>query len=485
VEKNRALFQSIQLRLAAMLVVLSILVTTILVVYFIMATKYNFQGQENLYQILSLLLIILLGLFILGTSWWLSKVFTRPLSDLLSSAKRIAGGDRTHRAQIKTQDEIGQLATYMNNLMNQLDAVSAEMRDAAQLDSNEAKKRSYYLEAAAEVGKAASSILETDELIQTVVNLIRKRFNLYYVGLYLLSSSKETATISAGTGDAGKKLVRQGHKIQVGEGLIGWCIANNQARIIQEAGENLDPLAAHELPKTSSEVALPLRSRNQVIGALTVQSEFPGAFDEDILTALETMAGLVAVAIDNSLLFSQSQESLEALHKANRRMTKKAWQDLLEELPTKGVYCDHNGVRSLNINSDFAEQAMAQTHELRLPIEVRGQKIGNIAVHRSTGTSDWTEDEIKLIQKLNDQLSIALESARLYSESQLRAERERLAGEITAKLRTSNDPGTILRTAVQELRLAIQADKAQALMLDPTRKEERFPAGGNGSGSET
>jgi len=65
---------------------------------------------------------------------------------------------------------------------------------------------------------------------------------------------------------------------------------------------------------------------------------------------------------------------------------------------------------------------------------------------------------------LVEQLNTALDSARLYQETRRRAERERLAGEITAKLRATNDPQVILQTAIQELRQALGAARTQALL---------------------
>jgi GAF domain-containing protein/HAMP domain-containing protein len=460
------------------------LATAFILIYLYTTRVLNFLGEGNLFLYLSITSVALLIALIAGTSWWLNKVLKKPITDLLRSAKRIASGDRSFRAPVESHDEIGELAKTFNELIDQFDADANEMRDVAQLESNEAKKRSYYLEAAAKVGQAASSILDTDELIQTVVNLIQERFNLYYVGLFLLGNSKESAVLHAGTGDAGRKMVQRGHQITVGEGMIGWCIANAQTRIAQEAEDDTRRLATEELPKTRSEAALPLRSRNQVIGALTVQSEYPRAFDEDTLIALETMAGLVAVAIDNSILFEQSQEALETMRKAYRLTTRKAWQELLEERPSIGVYCDKDGVRSINGLNPLAATDKNHLPELCLPIQIRGHQIGNIAVHKPSGSSEWTEDEIRLIQKLTDQLSIALDSARLYKDSQMRAERERLAREITAKLRASNDPGTILRTAVQELRLAIQADKVQVLMKPTIRQGQSITKDDNGHGSK-
>lgn len=479
-DNKRPLSQRLNIKLALMIVLLSIFISAVIVVYNYTTTALNITARGYLFLFNSLFFAILVFV-IFGASWWISNVFARPLTNLISSVEKITNGDQTHRIQVNSADDIGQLGKTINHLVNQMDASSAEVRDAAQIESNEAIKRSYYLAAAAKVGQAASSILETDELVQTIVDLIQDQFNLYYVGLFLLEGSGEFVVLRAGTGQAGRKMIQRGHSLKVGEGMIGWCITNAQTRIAQEVEGDGHRLATKELPKTRSEVALPLRSRNEVIGALTVQSEHSGTFDQDTLTALETMAGLVAVAIDNSILYSQSQEALASTRRAYRQLTMKAWGDFLNESPNQGVYCDRNGVRSIGTDTTLPMEKNDPAPRYVLPILVRDTKIGEIMAHKSVEDADWSQDEMQLVQKLTEQLSIALESARLYKESQLRADRERLAGEITAKIRASNDPGTILRTAVRELRLALQVDKAQVLIRPKGSANEEFKAGSNGN----
>ncbi|NIV38224.1 MAG: hypothetical protein GWN58_55050, partial [Anaerolineae bacterium] len=81
-------------------------------------------------------------------------------------------------------------------------------------------RRTAYLEATADVGRAASSILETGQLIEEVVELIRERFDLYYVGLFEVDPGREWAILRAGTGAAGRAMLARGHRIRVGDGMI-------------------------------------------------------------------------------------------------------------------------------------------------------------------------------------------------------------------------------------------------------------------------
>lgn len=339
------------------------------------------------------------------------------------------------------------------------------------------KQRSDYLEAAIEVGRAAASILESDELIRKVVQLIQAHFNLYYVGLFLVDPDGEWAILKAGTGEAGKALQEREHRIRIGDGMVGWSIENAKPRIAVQVKDDSIRLKTPELEATHSEAALPLRSRGKVIGALTVQSAQLHTFDEDMIEVLQIMADQVATAIDNAHLFAESQTALESVRQSYDEFSQRSWNELLRTRSELGFR--YQGKEILPIEGEWQPELIeaAQSGQrleisepdkasLTIPIRVRNQVVGALKFRKDGQGKKWTPDEMSLLETLTDQLGVALESARLYEETQRRAERERLASEISAKLRASNDQQTILQTAVQELRRALQANRAQ-VMLQP------------------
>jgi PAS domain S-box-containing protein len=117
--------------------------------------------------------------------------------------------------------------------------------------------------------------------------------------------------LQAGTGEAGRQMVAQVHKLEVGgESMIGWCIANKQARIALDVGEEAVRFENPLLPETRSEVALPLVSRGEAIGALTIQSAEEAAFSEEDIAVLQTMADQLANAIANARLYEQARQEI-------------------------------------------------------------------------------------------------------------------------------------------------------------------------------
>lgn len=180
---------------------------------------------------------------------------------------------------------------------------------------DETEHRAMWSRTAAEVSQAASTVLETEALLRQVVDLVQERFDLYYAGLFLvdqrIGTDGETgnwAVLQVGTGEAGRRMVEQGHNLEVGgESMIGQCVSTKQPRVAMDVGQEAVRFANPLLPDTRTELALPLISRGQALGALTIQSRRQAAFSQDDIAVLQTMADQLAIAIDNANLLRQAQ----------------------------------------------------------------------------------------------------------------------------------------------------------------------------------
>jgi GAF domain-containing protein len=348
------------------------------------------------------------------------------------------------------------------------------------------QRRSAQLEASAEVGRAATTILEADQLMRQAVELIRERFGLYYVGLFLVEEARsetgqsgEWAVLRAGTGEAGRAMLARSHQIRIGAGMVGWSIAHAQARIASDVGEDAVRLATAELPDTHSEAALPLRSRGQVLGALTVQSEAPAAFDQDTVVVLQTMVDQVAVAIDNARLFAETQAALKESQAVQRRYLTRAWKEFLAMRPLAQIDYTQPGMENGEWRTEAGDERLlreaqraAMVHErtvatgtdgkattpqaaLVVPLKLRGQVIGTMALHETGHQRAWTADEIALAEAVAEQVTLTVENLRLMDETQRRAVREQTISEAVVRMRETLDMETVLKTAAQEVRQAL------------------------------
>jgi GAF domain-containing protein len=310
------------------------------------------------------------------------------------------------------------------------------------------------------------------------VEVIQERFQLYYVGLFLVDEHREAIVLRAGTGEAGRKMLSRGHQLALGQGMIGWSVENDQARVSLDVDEDLEQgvrvprFANPDLPNTRSEAAIPLRARGRVIGALTVQDDQPGAFDEEVVDLLQVMADLLATTIENARLYSETQGALEGAQRAYGRMTREGWMRLLRDRPTGYRVSERGDVEALSgvwkrelQEASRTGRTVQSNSTLAVPVTVRGETLG--AVQLEKGDSDWSEREVSLVATVIDQLGIALDSARLYEDTQQSAARERVARQITDRMRTTLDWDDLMQTAVQEIGQAVQASRVFVQWLPP------------------
>jgi len=171
----------------------------------------------------------------------------------------------------------------------------------------------------------------------------------------------------------------------------------------------------------------------------------------------------VAMAISNAQLFQQAQEGLEAERRATAQLTERAWQELSHAQRELSVVRSKPGLATAS-DQQRPEIATARRtgkvivdentqSNLAAPVKVRDHVIGVIDAHKAEGA--WTPEEIALVETLTEQMGVALESARLYQDTQRHAAQERLIGEVTSRIRESLDIETVLKTAANEMRQAL------------------------------
>jgi len=383
----------------------------------------------------------------------------------------------------------------------ELEAIRATLEQRVAERTADLERRSMQLQAVVEVGRAATSTLDPESLVWQVVELIQERFGLYHVGLFQIDETGRWAGYRAGAGEAGRQLAREGFRLEVGgPSMVGWCTLNARSRVAQEVSREPMRLDHPLLPAVRSEAALPLIARGQVIGALSVQSDRPAAFDPGTVAALETTADQVAVALDNARLYRQSQEALEATRRAYGELSRQAWSERIrgradwgylytgqQVSPTTGEWRPemlHALQTGQVVSGDGAGEPT-----LAIPLRVRDQVIGALGFYRAptAGSGGWTAEERELLETLVAQLGVALESAQLFEETQRRAAQDRLLGEVTSRMRETLDMDLVLQTAIREIGEALGLAEVEVRMAGGPATRPSVPArpaGGNGRGGE-
>jgi GAF domain-containing protein len=392
----------------------------------------NLQVQSIIASIVTLMLGF-------GLSLLMARSISFPIGQIINAFKKVEDGNLKQRVSVTATDEVGELAVYFNRMISRLEEMQTNLEKSI-------ADRTEQLNATIEVGRVASSILNSDELISKVVNLISDRFKYYYAAIFITDSSGRWTELKDATGTAGQILKAQGHRLELGgKSMVSNAITTRQARIAEDVGAEQVRFDNPLLPGTRSEIALPLMVGGRTIGALDVQSTEEAAFGPEEIDTLQGMANQVAIALENARLFQESQASLEELRATHRLYVTEAWSETARE---------HGGYDYV-ASADLSQQG-GETSTVNVPLTLRDQIIGQLQLE---GQQDWTLEERNLIEAVATQATLALENARLLEDSQKLALRERLAAEIIGKIWSSPSTDFILQTAIKELGQALSASE--------------------------
>jgi GAF domain-containing protein/HAMP domain-containing protein/MFS family permease len=434
-----------------------------------------------------------------------ARFIVLPVAKLTNVARIVTEGDLAAQAQVTNQDEIGVLANAFNTMTTKLRQTlegleqsvldrTAELEKASELMGYRANQ----LQTVSDVARTIASVQDVDQLLPAITQTISERFGYYHVGIFLLDSDREYAVLQSANSEGGQRMLQRGHRLKVGQvGIVGYVTDRGEPRIALDVGQDAVFFNNPDLPDTRSEMALPLKIGNQVIGALDVQSTAPAAFGDEDIALLTTLADQVVIAIENSRLFGETRTALVEAQTAQREYLRTEWEKVTSQQSTLGYQYTFGRISKVSepdglvwdeldpqivlIPNDSERQAgepkKGRSGEaeqgLLVPISLRGQVIGMFKLQDIDQSRLWNEEEISFIQSVADQVGLALENARLLETTQRRAEREYLVGQITTKMRASNDPQVILQSAVTELRKALRVQKAQVIIqTQPGRDAE-------------
>ena len=350
-------------------------------------------------------------------------------------------------------------------LKGELDVERARLEHRVLQRTQDLERRLVQIRTATEIIRSIGIYLKPEQLLPKVVDLVKERFNLYYVGVFLLDEQSDFAVLHAGSGEAGAAMLEAGHQLAVDEtSMVGWSIQHQQARIALDVGFEAVHFNNPLLPLTRSELALPLLGGRGVLGAMSVQSSEAKAFDQDDITVLQGIADALATALENASLFQQLERSLEEIQTLHRQYLLEAWKDVAREEENRQF---STGARK-TITPDLVQASGVKEH--RIPIKLRDQEIGQLTLE--VDRPELTGEEQAFIEAVTTQAAVALENVRLLEKNQRQAGYERLLSDISRKARSSTDLDTILRVTIKELGQVLGATDGMIRLEIPVGGEE-------------
>jgi GAF domain-containing protein len=405
-----------------------------------------------------------------------------PIIRLTDVAAQVAAGNLNAQATVESGDEIGTLAAIFNTMTKQL----REFIDSLE---GRVSARTQQLETLVKMGQRLTGILDLSDLLREVVNQTKETYNYYHIHIYLLDEKGEMLMLAQGYGEAGAEMKARGHNISMTAPRSLVAQAAREARVISVANVQTDPnwLPNPLLPETRSEMAVPIILGTQVVGVLDVQSERANGLGPEDETTLQALANQVAVAVRNARLFTETQEALYEAQRLQQLYTGQSWEKLLTSRSTTAFEFRQPNLPPLKeVSTPEAVAALKQkqTVDLRLPnlaqasagrgggsaevqtptalatpLKLRDQIIGVLGIHSDDLNRQWTADEIALIEAVSEQMSLAIENARLFEESQRNAWRDQIISESTAKVWSSAEIEEVMQTAVAQLGEKLRASE--------------------------
>lgn len=368
----------------------------------------------------------------------------------------------------------------------------------------ESRQRALQVEIAAEIARDISGFLNLDELLSKAVTLIRERFNFYHASVFLLDPSGEFAVVREATGEAGAQMKRENHKIGIGsKSIVGYVAGKGEELVVSDTTKDMTHHVNPLLPDTKAEAAFPLKASERIVGVLDVQSAQPYAFSDEHIGSLKILADQLAVAVENSELFAETQEHL-AQHRLLHHITSSAASGttldealesainglqvtlggdrimilladsekrMLEVKASAGYLGDAvnmkvaigQGItgwvaehkRSLRIrdtqkDSRFIDTGVSTRSELAIPLIYRNEILGVINAE-SEQVDAYSENDEEMLGTLGGSLAAVIANARLLEQIRAQSERERLINEITGRIRRSTDIQSILQITAGEI----------------------------------
>jgi signal transduction histidine kinase/DNA-binding response OmpR family regulator/HAMP domain-containing protein len=191
---------------------------------------------------------------------------------------------------------------HLLNLFAQQAAIAIEN---ARLFETE-QRRAEQFQVISEVGRRMTSILAADELLWEIARLVQETLGYYLVGIALIEGDE--LIFKAGAGGVWKLSDFQPPRLKVGrEGITGWVAQSGEPLLVPDLSQEPRYYGLPEASEVRSELAVPLKTKERVIGVLHVQSDHLDAFDESDLGVLQSLAHQAAIAIENARLYDQAQ----------------------------------------------------------------------------------------------------------------------------------------------------------------------------------
>jgi GAF domain-containing protein/HAMP domain-containing protein len=310
-----------------------------------------------------------------------------------------------------------------------------------------------------EVSRQLSERLGYRELLHQSTELIRRAFGYQRVTLGLVEGTE--VVIRASSATAPTRPLSLGARAPVGQGVLGRAVALKSPMMVPDlAADERMPLISASEAQPRSLLAVPLLTRGRAIGAIVVEQLEPHSLGEPDAEVLETLSGIVAIAVENARLFEDMEQSLQQVDALYRQQTRDAWEDVIAARSADPARRSYEYVLRAGYPGEENEPP------LEVPIALRGESIGTIRAEAPESPVGWGEVDKEVLESVAEEVATALEQIRLLGETQRRAAQLQAAAEIARDATGLLDLPTLLLRAVELIQTRFNLYHVAVFLLD-------------------
>ncbi|MBC7226919.1 MAG: GAF domain-containing protein [Thermoflexales bacterium] len=397
-----------------------------------------------------------------------------------------------------------------------------DLAERSQIE-DQARRMSAALLAIARPARQMAAFLDPDTLLREVVYSLQVVTGAYNVNVFLLTDAGLVLAAGHGGYEDGRPPV--GYRLELGQGIIGTVAQTGRPLLVPDVRQDPRYLPYGQLPHTRSELAVPVKSGEQLLGVLDVQSTVPDAFDQVALEAMNALADQLAVALENARLFgelSRRLQEMSALHDNALRLAEAGSLDRLLEailrramallrargggiyfydpvadglewIVGQGIGRENVGVR-LRMGEGLSGRALQERRPLKVddyrtwegrsplfegqplgavaavPLLWQEETIGVLTVSRMPEQPSFSEDDMRLLTLFGQQAASAIATARAREAAERRVRQLAIVNEIGQALAAAPDLPTIYRTARDGVRRLVDAPVFGISLFDPQQQ---------------
>lgn len=399
------------------------------------------------------------------------------------------------RYAVRRLQRMDTLVVQNTRALSEANAALTESRDTLRREQARLTRR---LQAAISVTReATAAAADQERLLTRVTAVVAQAFDFYHAALFWVNRATESVELRASSNAQGRRLIPAGYQLPIGQGLVGSVASDGDVRLVRDVTADSVYVSHPNLPDTRSELAVPIALQGEVVGVLDVQSARADAFSDEDRTVLLALVGQLSLAISNARMVQALQADLVAAEAAYQDVIRADWQELMRVSGRRGFLSTADGtsaIEDISLPPQDAQPAVAgggagrgpksgeeehvsstsergtRTPEkgigsvVRVPVELAGQVIAEVEAYLPETEGRWTAERMELLASLSDQLSQAMERARLYRDMQHAALQQRTIAEVGARIREEVDIEAVLARTLAELGRALAAEEGAVLL---------------------